>query len=100
MARALRLELWNQELGWLLTAAERWSPNSGTRRLYGTLSLMTNNAENAELKQMLSVAKNLREKSVLFARAGRDELAEAYAKKAEKIEYTVKGVLALRKRGL
>lgn len=61
---------------------------------------MSSNAENAELKQMLSVAKSLKEKSVLFARAGREDLADAYARKAEKIEYTVKGVLALRKRGL
>lgn len=57
-------------------------------------------AENAELKQMLSVARGLREKSVLFARAGRDDMAAAYCQKAEKIEFTVKGVLALRKRGL
>lgn len=57
-------------------------------------------AENAELKKMLSVAHALKEKSILFARAGKEDMAKAYADKAEKIETTVKGVLALRKRGL
>lgn len=52
------------------------------------------------LRQLLDVAQSLREKSRLAAKAGREDLAEAYGQKAQKLEQTVRNAASLMKAGV
>jgi len=51
-------------------------------------------------KQMLEVAKQLREKSRIAAKAGRADLAEIYGQKAAKLETSVKNMVDMLRAGV
>ena len=51
-------------------------------------------------KQMLEVAKQLREKARIAAKAGRDDLADAYGSKAMKLETSVKNMVQMLQAGV
>jgi len=51
-------------------------------------------------KQMLEVAKQLREKARIAAKGGRDDLAEIYGQKAMKLEASVKNMVDMLRAGV
>jgi len=51
-------------------------------------------------KEMLTVAKAMRDKARVAAKAGKDDLADLYHAKATKLENTVRSMIDMKKAGL
>lgn len=51
-------------------------------------------------KEMLAVAKAMREKARMAAQAGKNDLAELYGAKAAKLESTIRNMIDMKKAGL